>query len=58
MDMRLRKTIRPGEKIRLTGEIRKKNRKIIQTYATVELEDGSLAAEGSATMYVVEEKPR
>jgi uncharacterized protein (TIGR00369 family) len=56
MEMRLRKTVRPGEKIRLTGEIRKKSRKIIETYATVEREDGTLVAEGTATMFVVEEK--
>ena len=56
MEMRIRKTVRPGEKIRLTGEIRKKTRKIIETYAKVELEDGTLAAEGTATMFVVEEK--
>jgi acyl-coenzyme A thioesterase PaaI-like protein len=56
LEMRLRKTIRPGEKIFLTGEIRKKTRKIIETYAKAELEDGTLAAEGTATMFVVGEK--
>ena len=39
LEMRLRKTIRPGEKIFLTGEIRKKTRKIVETYAKAELED-------------------
>ena len=56
MEMRIRRTIRPGEKILLTGEIRKQTRKIIETYATAELEDGTLAAEGSASMFVIEEK--
>lgn len=57
MEMRLRKTVRPGEKIFLTGEIRKRTRKIIETYATVHLEDGTLAAEATATMFVVTGKP-
>jgi acyl-coenzyme A thioesterase PaaI-like protein len=56
MEMRIRRTIRPGEKIILTGEIRKQTRKIIETYAKAELEDGTLAAEGSASMFVIEEK--
>jgi acyl-coenzyme A thioesterase PaaI-like protein len=56
MEMRIRRTIRPGEKIILTGEIRKQTRKIIQTYAAAELEDGTLAAEGTASMFVIEEK--
>jgi acyl-coenzyme A thioesterase PaaI-like protein len=56
MEMRLRKTVRPGEKIFLTGEIRKKTRRLVETYAKVELEDGTLAAEGTATMFIVGEK--
>jgi acyl-coenzyme A thioesterase PaaI-like protein len=56
MDMRIRRTVRPGEKIFLTGEIRKKTRKIIETYAKAEMEDRTLAAEGTASMFVIEEK--
>jgi acyl-coenzyme A thioesterase PaaI-like protein len=56
MDLRIRRTVRPGEKIFLTGEIRRKTRKIIETYAKAELEDGTLAAEGTASMFVIEEK--
>jgi acyl-coenzyme A thioesterase PaaI-like protein len=56
MDMRIRRTIRPGEKIFLIGEIRKQTRKIIETYAMAKLEDGTLAAEGKASMFVIEEK--
>ncbi len=33
MEMRIRKTIRTGQKIFLTGEIKKRNRKLIETYA-------------------------
>jgi acyl-coenzyme A thioesterase PaaI-like protein len=54
MEIRIRQTIRPGQKILLTGEIRRKTRKLIETYAKAELEDGSLAAEASASMYVMD----
>ncbi len=52
MDLRIRRTIQIGQKIRITGEIRKMNRKLVETYATAQLEDGSLAAESTATMFV------
>ncbi len=55
MEMRIRRSVRPGEKIFLTGEIRKKTRKIIETYAKAELGDGTLAAEGTASMFVIAE---
>ena len=54
MEMRIRKTIRTGQKILLTGEVKKKTRKLIETYARAELEDGTLAAEASAFMYVTD----
>jgi acyl-coenzyme A thioesterase PaaI-like protein len=52
MEMRIRQTIRTGQKILLTGEVRKRTRKLVETYAKAELEDGSLAAEATASMYV------
>jgi len=52
MEMRIRRTISTGQKIFLTGEMRRKTRKLVETYAKAELEDGSLAAEATATMYV------
>jgi acyl-coenzyme A thioesterase PaaI-like protein len=55
MEIRIRKTIRTGQKILLTGEVKKKTRKLIETYARAELEDGTLAAEGSALMYVTDQ---
>ena len=55
MEMRIRKTIRTGQKILLTGEVKKKTRKFIETYARAELEDGTLAAEASAFMYVTDQ---
>ncbi|MBI4495413.1 MAG: PaaI family thioesterase [Deltaproteobacteria bacterium] len=50
MDLRIRRTIRTGEKIFLTAEISRRRRKIIETQARAELEDGTLAAEASALM--------
>jgi acyl-coenzyme A thioesterase PaaI-like protein len=52
MEMRIRRTVRTGQKILLTGEVRKRTRKLVETYARAELEDGSLAAEAVASMYV------
>ncbi len=52
MEMRIRHTIRTGQKIHLTGEVKKKTRKVIETYARAELDDGTLAAEATASMFV------
>ncbi len=52
MDVRIRRTIRIGQKISITGEVKKKTRKLVETYAKAELEDGTLAAEATASMYV------
>jgi len=56
MEMRIRKTIRTGQKIFLTGEVKKKTRKLIETYARAELEDGTLAAEATAFMYITDQE--
>jgi acyl-coenzyme A thioesterase PaaI-like protein len=52
MEMRIRRTIHTGEKIYITGEIKKRTRKLIETYARAELADGTLAAEATASMFV------
>ena len=54
MEMRIRKTVPTGQKILLTGEVRRKTRKLIETYAKAEFEDGMLAAEATATMYITD----
>ena len=56
MEMRIRQTIRTGQKIRITGEVKKKTRKLVETYAKAELEDGTLAAEATASMYVTNQE--
>jgi acyl-coenzyme A thioesterase PaaI-like protein len=55
MEMRIRQPVHIGQKIFLTGELRKQTRKLIETYAKAELEDGSLAAEATAVMVVTGE---
>jgi acyl-coenzyme A thioesterase PaaI-like protein len=54
MEMRVRQTIRTGQKIFLSAEVKKKTRKLVETYAKAELEDGTLAAEATASMYVTD----
>jgi acyl-coenzyme A thioesterase PaaI-like protein len=56
MEMRIRKTVRTGQKILLTGEVKKKTRKLIEAYAQAEFEDGTVAAEARATMYVTDQE--
>jgi len=56
MEMRIRKTVRTGQRILLTAEVKKKTRKLIETYAKAELEDGTVAAEGSASMYITNQE--
>jgi len=55
MEVRIRKTVLTGQKIFLTGEVKRKSRKLIETYAKAEFEDGTLAAEATATMYITDQ---
>ena len=55
MEMRIRKTVQTGQKILLTGEVKRKSRKLFETYAKAEFEDGTKAAEATATMYVIDQ---
>ncbi len=56
MEIRIRKTIHTGQKILITAEVKKKTRKLVETYAKAELEDGTLAAEANASMYITDQK--
>jgi acyl-coenzyme A thioesterase PaaI-like protein len=47
--------VQTGQKILLTGEVKRKTRKLVETYAKAEFEDGTLAAEATATMYVTDQ---
>src|SRR3990172_11316219 len=52
-EMRLRQTVATGQKIRVWAEITRHTRKIIECRMGAELEDGSLAAEATATTWVL-----
>ncbi|MBI5968480.1 MAG: PaaI family thioesterase [Deltaproteobacteria bacterium] len=56
MEMRIRQTIRTGQRILLTAEVKKKTRKLVETCAKAELEDGTLAAEATASMYITNQE--
>jgi hypothetical protein len=54
MEMRIRQTIRTGQKSSSPGR-RRETRKLVETYAKAEMEDGTLAAEATASMYVTDQ---
>lgn len=53
MEVRLRQMARVGEPLVLTSSISKQNRKLVQTRASVALKDGTVIAEGTSTLFVV-----
>jgi len=57
MEIRLRQPILTGQKIFITGELQKKSHKLAITYAKAELEDGTLAAEATGSMYLTDPEP-
>lgn len=52
VEARLRKPIRTGQKLAITGKIISQRRKIIESRAAIHLEDGSLAAEAKGLLYI------
>lgn len=52
MQTRLRRPAQVNEPLVITGSVTRKNRKLVETRATISLKDGSLIAEGTATMFV------
>jgi len=56
MELRLRHPALIGESLIITSSITKKTRKLVETKATISLKDGTLVAEGTATMFVLHSK--
>lgn len=56
MEVRLRRPVVVGEKLALVASIVKKNRRLVETRARLELEDGTIAAEATGMMFVIREK--
>ena len=53
IDVKLKKPVMVGEKYRLCGWITRNTRRLLETAAEVRHEDGTLVAEGKATMYII-----
>ncbi len=53
MEVRLRKQAPVGERLLISSSISHRTKRLIETEATLRLEDGSLVAEGKAMLYVV-----
>ena len=56
MGLRLRRPALIGETLIITSSITKQTRKLVETKAAVSLKDGTLVAEGTATMFVLHSK--
>ncbi len=57
MEVRLLSPIPINQRLLVAGSIVKKTRKVAHTRATISLEDGTRVAEGTATHFVVNERP-
>jgi acyl-coenzyme A thioesterase PaaI-like protein len=56
MEVRLRSTILIGEPLVVSAGISKKNRRLVETWATLELKDGTVVAEAKGVMFVIRGK--
>jgi acyl-coenzyme A thioesterase PaaI-like protein len=54
MEIQLKRPTSIGERLFITSFVRRKSRKLVQTSASVSLEDGTLVAQGSGTHFVVD----
>ena len=53
MEVRFRQPVHIGQRLHITGEIVRRSRKLVNARATAQFDDGSIAAEMDATMFVV-----
>ncbi|MFH0942089.1 MAG: PaaI family thioesterase [Chloroflexota bacterium] len=53
MEVRLRRPVMVGEPMVLSATIIKKNRRLVETRASLELKDGTLVAEANGVMFVL-----
>ena len=56
MQVRIKRPIKIGEPLSITGSITKKTRRLVETEATIFLKDGTPAAEAVATQFVFKVK--
>ena len=53
MQVKLRRPAMVGERLVISSSIKRKSRKLVETIATISLEDGTVVAEGGGTHFVV-----
>jgi acyl-CoA thioesterase FadM len=53
LEVRYREPVPLGSRIRFTGTLEKQTRRLLDIKTTAQLEDGSVAAEGSGRMMVI-----
>ena len=58
MQVRLRRPVSIGETLIITSSLTKQNRKLAKAKASISLKDGTPIAEGTATQFIVNTKPR
>ena len=58
MQVRLRRLVLVDEPLVVTGTITRRTRKLVETRADISLKDGTLVAQGTATMFVIDTKPK
>ena len=58
MQIRLRRPVLIDEALIITSSITKRKRKLVETEAAISLKDGTPVAESTATMFILESKPR
>jgi len=56
MELRIRRPALVGEPLIITSSITKKTRRLVETRAAIALKDGTLVAESTALMFVVQPK--
>jgi len=58
MQVRLRRPVSIGETLIITSSLTKQNRKLAKAKASISLKDGTPIAEGTATQFIVNTKPK
>lgn len=58
MQVRLRRPVSIGETLIITSSLTKRNRKLVKAKTSISLKDGTPIAEGTATQFIFNTKPR
>ena len=57
METRIRRPARVGEALLITSSVTGKSRKLIETKASITLEDGTPVAEGTSSQFIIKTEP-